>query len=188
MIKPNKQGKITVNDYKLKQAGEDLAAIEQQRESIANETDYLDIVGRRVEQAMREGQFDKLRGKGKPLQFKQNPFVPADQQLAYDILENNDLAPGWIVDRSALLRTIENFRAELRQAVGAYQARRLAALDGPAQAKVAEAWQRERTQWAEKIKELNRRIQSLNLVQPIAHLEVFKLLLDDELVRAGWRE
>jgi hypothetical protein len=140
-----------------------------------------------VEQAMREGQFDNLRGKGKPLQFKQNPFVPEEQQLAYDILENNDLAPGWIVDRSALLRAIDKFRSELQQAVSAYQTRFQAALDGPAQAKLAAAWQTERAQWAEKVKDLNRRIQSLNLAQPIVHLEVFKLLLDDELKRAGWK-
>ena len=63
---------------------------------------------------MRNGAFDNLRNKGKPLDTAPDPHVPPDMQMANSLLKNNDLSPAWISDRGAMLAAIERFREKLR--------------------------------------------------------------------------
>jgi hypothetical protein len=57
--------------------------------------------------------------------------------------------------------------------------------DGAERAYLRQRWERQVAIWEAEILELNRRITTLNLQQPVAHLEVFKLILDEELARLG---
>lgn len=127
--------------------------------------EWRDVVSQRIEEAMRDGQFDNLRNKGKPLKLERNPFVPQDMEMAYHILENNDLPPGWITERTTLLKDIDRFREKLRAKLSADRT------------KISEPWR-------EEIRALNKRIDNLNLIQPFAHLEIYKLVLEDEVQRA----
>ena len=74
-----------------------------------------DYVNQQIEEAMRAGQFDNLKGKGKPQDLRRNPFVPEDQELAFNLLSNNDLVPGWISDRTAILTAIKQCPALFEQ-------------------------------------------------------------------------
>jgi hypothetical protein len=147
--------------------------------------EWTDIVGQRIEQAMREGVFDNLPGKGKPLNLNKNPFVPEDRQMAYKLLENNDLTPGWISERTSVLDAIEAFRQQVHAGVHRHQTGLQSTTDPVAVEKLATAWQANLVGWSEDVRSLNRRIERINLQQPIAHLEIIKLRLPDELVRAG---
>jgi hypothetical protein len=60
-----------------------------------------------------------------------------------------------------------------------------AAEDAVRRQEVLATWERWLLRWENEVRDINRRIQNLNLTQPIAHLEVIKLRLDDELRRAG---
>ena len=51
------------------------------------------IVEDRIQQAQQEGMFDNLRGKGKPLSFDDDSFVPEDLRLTYKILKNSNCFP-----------------------------------------------------------------------------------------------
>ena len=51
------------------------------------------IAERRIQEAMRQGQFDNLPGKGKPLQFEDDSMVPEDLRMAYKILKNAGFIP-----------------------------------------------------------------------------------------------
>ena len=42
---------------------------------------------------MEEGGFDNLKGKGRPLTFEDNSFVPPDLRMAYKILKNAGFLP-----------------------------------------------------------------------------------------------
>lgn len=181
-----KNAKERAAAYKHQTDAAEKELADRQRDSIRNENNYLDVVGQRIEEAMRNGAFDNLPGHGKPLKFKNNPFVPEDQQLAFDLLQNNDLAPGWISDRAAVLRQIEQLRANLGHAVRQQQRHQQSATDAASQARLTQTWQTELRHWANEIALLNRRINTLNLQQPLAQLEVFKLRLEDELARAGY--
>ncbi len=51
------------------------------------------IAERRIKQAMEEGAFENLQGKGKPLVFEDDSMVPPDLRMAYKILKNAGFLP-----------------------------------------------------------------------------------------------
>ena len=148
---------------------------------------WRDLISQRIEDAMREGHFDNLRGKGKPLDPAPEPHVPPEMQMANSLLRNNQLTPAWIADRSAMLAEIERLRAKLRQVVADFQAAQEAAASEMARAALEQRWQRQLTAWEEEIRTLNRRIELQNFKQPVTFLEIVKLRLADEIKRAGGR-
>lgn len=147
-----------------------------------SEAEFRDAVSQAIEEAMRQGEFDNLRGRGKPLNLERDPFTPEGYGLAYDIMKNNDIAPAWLGNRAEAQRQIDRWRERLRDI-----AARLAA-DRARQA--PEAWQRrlhaQRDATRAELDALNRRIRDVNLQQPIVTMELFMLRLDEELRRAGF--
>ena len=51
------------------------------------------LAERRIQEAMRQGQFENLPGKGKPLKFEDDSMVPDDLKMAYKILRNAGFIP-----------------------------------------------------------------------------------------------
>lgn len=49
-----------------------------------------------IQQAQKDGKFENLKGKGKPLQIQQKPFVDPEWQLAFDILQKDGFVLPWI--------------------------------------------------------------------------------------------
>jgi hypothetical protein len=147
--------------------------------------EWADVVSKRIEEAMRRGDFDNLPGRGKPLQIQREPFVPEDQQMAFKLLKNNDMTPAWIAERKEVLRAKERFRSIVVSIAQEALVQWAAAEDDVRRQQVAATWARWIVRWEDEVAELNRRIQTLNLKQPVAHLEVFKIRLDDELRHAG---
>lgn len=152
-----------------------------------SEAAWNDLISHRIDEAIRNGAFDNLRGKGKPLPIDRNPYVPEDQQMANDLLKNNNLAPHWISERNLMLETIERFRTRLRTLAQQFQQAWQSAADEKTRLNLAESWQKQLEEWAQEIKDLNKRITTTNLQQPIARLEIFKVLLDEELMRMGMK-
>ena len=145
---------------------------------------WSDLVSERIEEAMRAGHFDNLRGKGKPLDPAPEPHVPPEMQMANSLLRNNDLTPAWISDRSALLAEIDRFRARLRREAGAWRSAGETAATPEARATHELRWQAQCAAWQEELRTLNRRIEGQNFKQPVSFLEIVKLRLADELARA----
>ena len=166
---------------------------------------HRDVVSQRIEEAMRDGQFDNLRNKGKPLNLERNPFVPEDMEMAYNLLQNNDLPPSWITARTEVLKAIEGLRATLRKEVGRWGdgerggkgenvegAGALRARNAEVQSKIknpklvlnAVNISKIELGWREEMRTLNKRIEVVNLEQPLAHLEILKLVFEDEMQRA----
>lgn len=185
MSTTDKNPKKRASAYQQARANKEQTQATDKRQPIRNEQEYHDLVGRRIDEAIRNGAFDNLRNKGKPLNLQRNPFVPEDMEMAYSLLEKNQLVPGWIADRSAIQRQIETFRSNLRKAVAHYLAQIQAAADAQQRGRLAQDWHAQLQAWEGEVVELNRRINTLNLQQPIARLELFKLRLNEELVRAG---
>jgi hypothetical protein len=145
---------------------------------------WNDLISQRIEEAMRAGMFDNLRGKGRPLNPAPEPHVPPDMQMANSLLKNNDLTPAWISDRAQVLAEIERFRKKLSTASTEHQGA-LAAEKTPAdRAALEQRWQAQRAAWQEEIRTLNRRIELQNFKQPVTFLEIVKLRLEDEVRRA----
>lgn len=147
--------------------------------------EWSDLVSRRIEEAMRRGDFDNLRGRGKPLPIEEDGLVPEDQRMAFKLLRNNELAPDWIAERREVLAAVARWREGFRVVVAQAQTAWAGARDDARREAVARRWQSWLVRWEDEILELNRRITILNLKQPVNHLEVFKVLLDEELRAAG---
>lgn len=158
-----------------------------QRKPPRSPAEWRDAVSQAIEDAMRQGEFDNLRGKGKPLNLNKNPYAPEGSNLAFDLLKNNDLVPGWIGSRGELLRDIEKWRARLRDlAARSMNEHTLAAPS--AREQIIQRWQGQRQALQLEAESLNKRITDVNLAQPISSLEIFKLRLDEELRKAGAAE
>jgi len=149
-----------------------------------NPEQWRDLITQRIEEAMREGKFDNLPGKGKPLDLSPQPYVPADMQMANSLLKNNGLAPAWISERNQVLAEIERFRSKLRREVTEHRVASAAARTDAARATLEQRWQRQLLAWEEELAALNRRIEIQNFKQPALFLEIFKLRLVDEIRRA----
>ncbi|MFZ1756149.1 MAG: DnaJ family domain-containing protein [Caldilineaceae bacterium] len=145
--------------------------------------EWQDFISNRIEEAMREGAFDDLPGKGKPLKLNENPNEPSDMVMANSILKNNDASPLWIGDRKKLLEDIEALRAEMSQRWGWMQ-EDWAAPDGDREW-LSRRWAEQIAAWKDQIAKLNSRILSLNLILPIWRLELLRLHLAEELKRIG---
>jgi len=55
--------------------------------------DYLKIVEQRIKEALENGEFDNLPGRGEPLDLEDDYHIPEDLRLAYKILKNADCLP-----------------------------------------------------------------------------------------------
>ena len=54
---------------------------------------FKKIAEERIRRAMEEGVFDNLELKGKPVELKEDPFVPEDLKVVYKILKNAGFLP-----------------------------------------------------------------------------------------------
>lgn len=144
---------------------------------------WSDAVGQRIEEAMRAGQFDNLRNKGKPLKLERNPFVPADMEMANHLLENNDLPPSWISARTEMLDAITKFRTKLRNEIAILRQPPKSDLSETEKSKIQIQKSKLENALRDELRALNKRIEIVNLAQPIAHLEIYKLVWEDESQR-----
>ena len=66
-------------------------------------------VNKQIQEAMEQGDFDNLPGRGKRQQLEDNPFIPREVRMVNQMLKDNGFAPRWIeVDKE--------IRAESEQA------------------------------------------------------------------------
>lgn len=144
---------------------------------------WATAAGEAIEEAMRQGAFDNLSGRGKPLNLGKDPYTPSDSALAFDILKNNDLAPGWLQQRTDLLREIDKWRTNLRDLVAQFNQAHARTTPATRDAFMIR-WQTQRRTLQTQIEEFNRRIGTVNLQLPSVSMEVFKLRIDEELRRA----
>ncbi|HEX5324157.1 MAG TPA: DUF1992 domain-containing protein, partial [Capsulimonadaceae bacterium] len=54
------------------------------------------IAERKIQEAMDEGLFDNLPGKGKPLVLDDDSLTPPDLRIVHHVLKNANVVPGWI--------------------------------------------------------------------------------------------
>lgn len=131
-----------------------------------------------IEQAMREGKFDHLPGKGKPLKLEDHPHEDPEWRLAHHVLKNSGFTLPWIEARREIEAEIEAARQALRRA---WEWRKeTSSRQQPNPASEAE-WQRACRDFSEQIERINRRILDYNLQAPTMGLQLRKLNLEREL-------
>jgi len=109
------------------------------------------IAERKIREAMAEGAFENLSGKGRPLKLEEDPYEDPSLRMAHRLLRNNGFAPAWIEEAKDLEHAIEMARRNVARALAARGAReRQRILDGS----------------REQVAEINRRILAHNLKTP----------------------
>ncbi len=181
MSDSNPDPRAKTETYRQGEAGEPANAQPERSPLRHTPEQWSDLISQRIEEAMRGGQFDNLRGKGKPLNPAPEPHIPPEMQMANSLLKNNELVPAWISDRNAVLAAVDAMRSKIGRAVADYStALRIAATD-PDRAQVEARWQAQLTTLREEVRALNRRIELQNFKQPASFLEIYKVRLDDEV-------
>ena len=146
---------------------------QQQKKKPSNEEKRQALVERLIQEAMDEGKFDNLPGKGKPLQFEENPYTEPGQAWAYGLLKRNGLAPAWIELDKEIRRDLENVRTRLRNLWQQRQSNRIS----------EEAWQQSLDPFAKPIDDLNKKIDHFNLIVPVLSAHRSRVRLANELRR-----
>lgn len=79
------------------------------------------VAEKRIRQAMEEGAFDNLEGKGRPLPPEDLSFVPPDLRMAYKVLKNAGYLPPELQSKreiqevSQLLESLDDEQERYRQ-------------------------------------------------------------------------
>lgn len=74
----------------------------------------MDPVEEIIRRAQEKGDFDNLSGAGKPILWRENPFVPPDWRLAYDMLAGSGFAPDVVEEEKSIRALYERIEQEKR--------------------------------------------------------------------------
>lgn len=129
-----------------------------------------------IRKAMEEGAFDNLRGKGRPMELDNNPYLDQSWQMAYHLLKENGFAPQFIEMR----QEIEGQLAAARSALVRSWVWRQQALEAGEDAgnDAYTKWKKARQRFEASVLELNAKIRNYNLSVP--HEKLARLLIDPE--------
>jgi DnaJ family protein C protein 28 len=131
-----------------------------------------------IAQAMREGAFDNLPGKGKPLDLADDANVDPEWKMAYHLLKQNGFVPEFIEQR----QLIETELGKARQALQRTFSWRATEIERGGDAQLAEKeWEKAKTLFVSKVEELNKSIASYNLTIPTPSLFRNRIDLQAEL-------
>jgi DnaJ family protein C protein 28 len=116
-----------------------------------------------IKQAMKEGKFDDLEGKGKPLNLFDSPYVDEGWRMAYNMLSSQGLTLPWIDKRNTIegeyLKAIEKLAGTMKWYLEKNEA-------GEDLVLAEEEWGKAKLRFIGTSKELNEVIDSYNLEIP----------------------
>lgn len=131
-----------------------------------------------IRAAMREGKFENLPGKGKPLKLEENPHADPDWQLAHHILRESGFTLPWIEKRQEIEVDLAKTRADLLRAWKWHQNQFPEDLPHD---QVEEAWLDAQEAFREHVQKLNKRIADYNLEAPSDQFQMRSLNYEREI-------
>ena len=132
------------------------------------------LIDKKIREAMEQGEFDNLPGKGEPIDLSENPFENPEWRLAHRMLRNAGFAPAWIEERKDIDAELEAARIALARALSVLRNARNT--ENEEQAGVR--WEKKLDSFRKQIAELNRRITAWNLQAPAVAFQ--RKLIDAE--------
>jgi hypothetical protein len=82
---------------------------------------FYRIAERRIAEAIKNGEFDDLEGKGKPLVLDDETWIPEDLRIAYKFLKNAGCIPPELEERNevinmcSLMNTIDDDKERIKK-------------------------------------------------------------------------
>ncbi|KAI6173835.1 DnaJ-like protein subfamily C member 28 [Aphelenchoides besseyi] len=166
-----------------------LIAINQQQKKQRRLTSVIDrTVEDLILKSLSTGEFQNLKGAGKPLKFDtSNPYIDGTQQRINRILRDNGFSPPWIMKENEIRYCTEEFRKDLRTQLTNELVDRFTpeiesqTFDVKQIDVVAECLQKEA--FETRLKTINKLIQNYNLIAPSMKRQVMPMRLERELGR-----
>ena len=137
------------------------------------------LIDQKIREAMEQGEFDDLPGKGQPVDTSENPFEDPELRLAHRMLRNAGFAPSWIEERKDIDSEFENARRQLSRAWTVLQN----ALGADNESGARQRWEKALTLFRQQAGELNRRIVAWNLKVPAAGFQRRLIEIEAEVCR-----
>jgi DnaJ family protein C protein 28 len=135
-----------------------------------------------IRNAMEQGAFENLRGKGQPLNLDDNPNVDPEWQLAYHLLKQNGYAPEFIEQRQAIEMEVATARGALARS---WAWREQAQAGDEDAAWVNGEWAKAKQRFAAVAEKLNEQIKSYNFSIPHDKLYRKPINMEEELAQLG---
>jgi len=135
------------------------------------------LIDQKIREAMAQGEFDDLPGKGKPIDTSENPFEDPEMRLAHRMLRNAGFAPSWIEERKDIDSEFEIARNQLSQGWKVLQ--NALGTDNERGARVR--WEKALAAFRDQAVELNHRIVAWNLKVPAAGFQRKMIDADREI-------
>jgi len=121
---------------------------------------FESLTEKRLREAIENGEFDDLPGKGEPIDLQENPFEDPELRTVHRLLRNAGFAPAWIEERKDIDAELVAAQTKLSRAW---------ALFGEQGTRPSTAeWERSIKEFREQVLELQRRIRIYNLKAPAA--------------------
>lgn len=136
------------------------------------------IAERKIEEAMREGAFDDLPGKGKPLPLQEEWFVPPEWRPAIRLLKSAEVLPEWLQKAKELEAARRQCRQLFQKAQSEYPRY---AQSAPEQFR---SWYRTTfTAYCEALQRVNQLVLHFNVLAPTAQRVETPYRLEEEIAR-----
>jgi DnaJ family protein C protein 28 len=132
-----------------------------------------------IRQAMEEGKFDDLPGKGKPLNLNQSPHEDPDWRVAHHMLRSAGFSLPWIERLKEIQIEIDQARQVLQQAWSWQRQQSQEQLGETPQVD----WGAAKAGFKEKVKGINLQIRNYNLEVPYTRFQILLLDADQEVER-----
>lgn len=132
------------------------------------------IAERKIKEAIEEGLFDNLPGKGKPLELDDDPLTPPHLRVVHHVLKNANVVPEWILRE----REIERAKQATLDFLARWEAK---AASGNAQDRA-----KARADYERLMRAANDLILKFNLVNPFVHRAPVPFRIRERLAR--WDE
>jgi DnaJ homolog subfamily C member 28 len=134
---------------------------------------FESLTEKKLREAIENGEFDDLPGKGEPIDLRENPFEDPDLRTVHRLLRNAGFAPAWIEERKDIDAELAAAQTKLSRA--------WALFGEGGKAKSEAEWERNVKEFREQALELQQRIRIYNLKAPAAvfhrkHIDVEKIL------------
>ncbi|MBI5032275.1 MAG: DUF1992 domain-containing protein [Chloroflexi bacterium] len=146
-------------------------------------------IEKQIREAMEHGEFDNLRGAGKPLDLGENPYAPEDWRLAFKVLKDAGFAPEWI-EQGKEIRNELRALATLLDSQSRWQRERRGKLKILTPDKMIAEHEHleasiEKTSgiYRQRATALNKTIDTFNLQVPDMMLQVPRLKIEEEIER-----
>ncbi len=136
------------------------------------------LIDKKIREAIEQGEFDDLSGKGRPIDLSENPFEDPDWRLAHRMLRNAGFAPAWIEERKDIDNDLEAARTIMARAWLVKKNAR-----GEHSRSAEARWRKALADFREKATELNRRIDLWNLKAPDVGFHRKRIAIDQEIQR-----